>query len=153
MSKTVESKNMSDTSFCIWKSSMKCYIKLINNIYGRNNKLLHSKEMFDFMVSDLSWMDNNRKFKEMTKKKLTEFNEDIEISEYYKEYFRSVEETLGFVKYCGSITGKGYRCATSINGKNNNYCKMHEKVLKRKSLRISEIIGSSDVSMLIAQYV
>jgi hypothetical protein len=134
-----------------------CYMKVLDSSPTGSQRLVYIKKMFDFMTGDLFWINllgtSTERFMEVIKRKLLEFKEDIATDQYYKEYFRNVEETLGFTKYCGSTTRKGYRCATSINGEKNNYCEVHNKVLHKKSLKISEFIGSSDVSMLIAQYV
>jgi hypothetical protein len=158
MSNTVKSKNISKDRLNLWIEKYMCYVKLVEASPKGSERLPYIKEMFDFMTADLWWIDlpgnSIQRFIKIIKRKLLEFKEDTVTDQYYNEYFRNVEEKLGFMKYCGSTTGKGYRCATSIiKGKKNNYCKMHEKVLERKSLRISEFIGSSDVSMLIAQYV
>jgi hypothetical protein len=155
MSNLVKSKNMSDIKKRLWYKKMKYYVRILNqpHIVG-SDKLPYMKEMFEYMLGDLWWLNYRRhkKFIKRIKKKLKELK-DITISQYYKEYFRNVEEAFGFATYCCSNTGD-YRCEnTIIKGEKNNYCEMHKKILEIKSDRISTIIGSSDVSMLIAQYI
>jgi hypothetical protein len=134
----------------MWKRKVASLMRCCIDIHSGSKRLPYMKELFDYMMSDLWWMKDMVSFVKLTKAKIIEYKKSTTISEYYKEYFRNVEETFGFATYCCSNTGN-YRCENSIKGK-QNYCEMHKKLLKIKSDRISPIIGSSDVSMLIAQY-
>jgi hypothetical protein len=131
------------------------YIRLAMEQPDVNKTLFFVKELFDFMTSNLWWMKHPsmKNVLKWNRIKLKEFKEDKKCNKYYKEYFRNTQETLGFETYCCYNTSKNYRCANNIKReKNNKYCKLHKKLLKKKSERISEFIGSSDVSMLITQY-
>jgi hypothetical protein len=155
MSNLVKSKNMSKIKKQLWHKKMKYYIRLVMESHMVGSDLLpYFKEMFEYLLGDLWWL-NYRKHKKVIKRikeKLEELK-DITVSPCYREYFRNVEENFGFSRYCCSNTGK-YRCEnTIIKGEKNNYCKLHKKILDIKSERISEVIGSSDMSMLIAQYI
>jgi hypothetical protein len=155
MSTQVKSKNMSNIRRQLWYKKMRYYIISVMNIPKGSQRFTYSKEMFEFMMGDLWWINdnNNKELIKAIKEKLIELNEDITMTQSIKEYLRNVEEAFGFVAYCCSNTGK-YRCEnTIIKGEKNNYCKLHKKILEIKSDRISQVIGSSDVSMLIAQYI
>jgi hypothetical protein len=155
MSNLVKSKNMSNIRLELWNKKIMFYIQLAIKSTKDSQRFIHLKEMFEYLLGDLWWWlnEHTEKFIMSIKKKLFEFEKNIEMPESYKEYFRNVEEAFGFATYCCSNTGD-YRCKnTIIKGEKNNYCEMHKKILELKSIQICEIIGSSDVSMLIAQYV
>lgn len=154
MSNLVKSKSMSNIKKELWNNKMNCYIFSVINIpMGRSQRLRYLKEIFDFMMSDLWWIiDDNEELIKKIKEKLFDFRKNRAISQYYREYFRNVEEKFGFAIYCCSNTGY-YRCETTIiKGEKNKFCKLHSKILDIKSERIAEILGSRDVSMLIAEY-
>jgi hypothetical protein len=133
MSNTVKSTNMSNIRLELWYKTMKYYLIILNqpHIVG-SDKLPYMKEMFDYMMGDLWWIydpDNEQLVKDI-KEKLILFNKIRAVSQYYKEYFRNVEEAFGFATYCCSNTGD-YRCEnTIIKGEKNNYCEMHKKYLR-----------------------
>jgi hypothetical protein len=115
-------------------------------------RFLAIKELLDYMMSYLSCMETDIFLVTTMKEHMTSYIKTRGVSEHNKEYVRNAQETLGFETYCCSHVGN-YRCSqTIIDGEKNKYCELHKKILEIKSDRISSIIGSSDVSMLIAQY-
>jgi hypothetical protein len=107
------------------------------------------------MVQDLSWKnDNDNKFLLIVTNKLTEFKRTLTLPPSEREYFRLIEERMGFLRYCCANTVAGYRCGNiiSISGK-HDYCHTHSKKIKKISRQINDTIYiSSDMSLLIAEY-
>jgi hypothetical protein len=149
---TMKKNMLSNIRLGLWEKRMESIMNLTETIPVGSKRLPYVKEMFDYLMCDLWWMKDigMEDLVNQIKRKLIVIKKQKAVSQYYKEYFMSVEETFGFVKYCCSDSGSN-RCENTIKDE-KNYCEMHKKLIKKKSEEISEFIGSSDVSMLISLY-
>jgi len=155
MSTATETKNIDMVS---WQAKLSILLDDFKNTRGVDNRLVVLHQIFDFLVYDLSWKktdivkaENISEFLSAISARLAVFKNDQTIQLSEREYFRSIEERLGFVKYCHGKTD-GYQCSNSINGK-HPYCNIHLLLNEKYAKEIDNTVYISlDVSTLIAQY-
>jgi hypothetical protein len=139
-----------------WSNTVKQYVLFCEKSDNYDESIKIILDMFNFITKDFSWKKCPKlcNFFGLLGPKLIEFKNNINCTPSDTERFRNIEEKLGIFKYCHSITVLGYRCGNKINiKKRNNYCHLHKKFLSKQSKEISKFIYSSDLCMLIAQYI
>jgi hypothetical protein len=142
-----------------WQAKLSVLLDDFKTTHGIDNRLVVLHQIFDFLVSDLAWkktdivkVENIEGFLSAISNKLAVFKNTQTIQPSEREYFRSIEERLGIIKYCHGKTD-GYQCSNSIDGK-HVYCNAHLIINEKYAKEIDKTVYISlDVSILIAQYI
>ena len=137
-----------------WFSTIDRLQQNVQDVETYNDTFIALHTLFDFLVSDLSWMyiSNIDTFIDMLKQKIKLFKSSERISTSDYEYLMLIEEKLGFTRYCKANTNYRDRCRRKVT-KEQDYCSIHKKRLKRISKEISIYTKLyPDISDIISKY-
>ena len=119
-----------------------------------SNNQYENVDLLDFLIEDPSWQKNpeTELLIVSTKRKLNDLLSNPRIDPTTRDYFRHVQEKLGFYRYCSVLTKTKHRCGNKI--RHGDYCYSHLKQIMKKQKWMSQFFNlPDDITFKIATFI
>jgi len=136
-----------------WRNTVQLYLEHYeeSKMLDLSERIEILKNLFKFLCEDIGWKKISKKLNKIVREKLLLILEYKKIGPKNQEFFRNVNEILGFKLYCSAYTVLGRRCAKSVNTR--RYCHIHTNTFRNRAVTISETTGIlPNVSFIISEY-